>query len=281
MSMKIPIELPLRPHLERLRVLHPEPLPEKKNQQWNYLDKPVRINEITVAVGGQWPHVDSATSTLHCNGDILIDVGSVLAVPYLLRNIRKAGFDPLTIKYILATHGDIDHVGGVPTLLKYLHSRGAKTKFLVPQGVSQILHEGNPIQLAADSYGLKNVPNIQPDGEFGEGLLHQVNHPIEAIFLPGHVPFQSGFVIGEVFLPADMNGGLQEQRSELSMARDSWQKAKDLLQGRGIKYVIPSHTDLSKQPYISLSEFFQEFDTWAVTSRDIQPGFGRMGNARN
>jgi glyoxylase-like metal-dependent hydrolase (beta-lactamase superfamily II) len=45
-------------------------------------------------------------------GLILIDTAQEPYVDYVIDNIRKVGFDPKNIKYILLSHGHLDHFGG-------------------------------------------------------------------------------------------------------------------------------------------------------------------------
>lgn len=56
-------------------------------------------------------------------GHILIDAGMEDAVPDVLANIRKLGFDPQDVSVIVSSHEHFDHVGGLAALAK---ATGAK-----------------------------------------------------------------------------------------------------------------------------------------------------------
>ena len=45
-------------------------------------------------------------------GNILFDTAQEPYVDWVIGNIRKAGVDPKTIKYIILSHGHLDHFGG-------------------------------------------------------------------------------------------------------------------------------------------------------------------------
>lgn len=49
-------------------------------------------------------------------GHVLIDGATEQAVPGILANIRRLGFDPRDVKLILNTHAHIDHAGGLAAL---------------------------------------------------------------------------------------------------------------------------------------------------------------------
>jgi len=51
-------------------------------------------------------------------GLVLIDGALPQAAPAILRNIRKLGFDPKDIKYILSTEPHFDHAGGIAALVR-------------------------------------------------------------------------------------------------------------------------------------------------------------------
>jgi len=46
------------------------------------------------------------------DGLLLVDSAQEPYVDHVIENIRKAGFDPRNVKYILITHGHLDHFGG-------------------------------------------------------------------------------------------------------------------------------------------------------------------------
>jgi glyoxylase-like metal-dependent hydrolase (beta-lactamase superfamily II) len=49
-------------------------------------------------------------------GSILFDTAQEPYVDWVIGNIRKVGIDPKTIKYIILSHGHLDHVGGAAKL---------------------------------------------------------------------------------------------------------------------------------------------------------------------
>ena len=61
-------------------------------------------------------------------GLILFDAAQEPYVDYVLDNIRKVGFDPKNIKYILLTHGHLDHFGGATKIQKLSGARVALTE---------------------------------------------------------------------------------------------------------------------------------------------------------
>ena len=94
------------------------------------------------------------------NQGLVIDPGD--EVLRIVKEITRSG---LTIKYILITHGHIDHVGGAPEL-----KRITKAPVLIHR---------------LDAGGL----GARPDGFLEEGQIIQVgNYSISVIHTPGHSP---------------------------------------------------------------------------------------------
>jgi len=61
-------------------------------------------------------------------GLILIDTAQEPYVDYVVDNIKKVGFDPKNIKYILLSHGHLDHFGGANKIQKLSGARVALTE---------------------------------------------------------------------------------------------------------------------------------------------------------
>ena len=72
-------------------------------------------------------------------GLILIDTGYQHSLYLVLNNIWELGFSPYDIKYLVHTHGHIDHIGGTAALVEL---SGAKT-FLGKEILTQKIKSPN------------------------------------------------------------------------------------------------------------------------------------------
>src|SRR5881396_587105 len=81
-------------------------------------------------------------------GLILIDTAQEPYVDTVIDNIRKVGFDPKNIKYILLTHGHLDHFGGAVKIQKLSGARIALSEadwnFMAMQEANQIKNGRSP-----------------------------------------------------------------------------------------------------------------------------------------
>ncbi len=57
------------------------------------------------------------------DGLVLLDSGFAQTVDWLVENIRAAGFDPATVKYIFVTHSHPDHAGGAARMKQITKAR--------------------------------------------------------------------------------------------------------------------------------------------------------------
>lgn len=124
----------------------------------------------------------------------LIDAGLGYSCRAILDHIQTLGFDASLLKYVVATHGHIDHTGG----LRYFQSRGAQIVGHVME--LDAIAKGLPHLTAASYYGVKYQPvsvDVVLKGEkekitVGELTLH-------CLFTPGHTP-------GGISPYVDLNG---------------------------------------------------------------------------
>lgn len=80
---------------------------------------------------------------------VLIDSGAGMAPQRILDNIKSLGMGPGTVPYIIATHGHIDHIGGLPFLKDALQSRLVAHQLELPA-----IADGDPRLTAAAYYGV-------------------------------------------------------------------------------------------------------------------------------
>jgi glyoxylase-like metal-dependent hydrolase (beta-lactamase superfamily II) len=114
----------------------------------------------------------------------LIDAGAGKSAAQLLDNIVRGGLDAASIKYIIATHGHIDHIGGLKYLQEKLQARVVAHTLEMPA-----IQEGRPELTAASWYGVKYqkvevdivIQGKQQSVPVGGLKLH-------CLHTPGHTP---------------------------------------------------------------------------------------------
>ena len=117
-------------------------------------------------------------------GHFLIDGATDEAAEGIAANIRKLGFDPKDVRYILGTHEHLDHAGG---LAKLKQITGAK--FAVREAARLGMETGLP--LADDpQHGIHPAfPSIKADLILNDGETLRVGkQTISVIATPGHTP---------------------------------------------------------------------------------------------
>lgn len=149
--------------------------------------KPFQIHSRIYQIGGP----DITTASDCCI--YLLDGGSELAVidagagsntSSLLLNIKQLGFDPPAVKYVVATHCHIDHIGGLAYLKEKLSARIAAHILDLPA------IEGKKIRLtAAFLYGVLYKPvtvDVVIKGD--EETLDVGDLKLVCPHTPGHTP---------------------------------------------------------------------------------------------
>lgn len=116
------------------------------------------------------------------DGLIMLDSGYQHSLYLVLENMRKVGLDPMDIKYIVHTHGHIDHCGATQALVKLT---GAKTFLGEPDrdyvnGVLD-LSWAKELDLELEEFEADVLVN---DGD----TITLGNTTLTAIATPGHTP---------------------------------------------------------------------------------------------
>ena len=123
-------------------------------------------------------------------GLILLDTGFPQSLYLVLESIRKLGFDPGNIKYIINTHGHYDHLGATRALVEMT---GAKT-FLGRLDEGYATGELD-LSLAAEmGFNFYKHERFQPDVLLDDGSVIELgNTRIRCKHTPGHTPGTMSF----------------------------------------------------------------------------------------
>jgi len=113
----------------------------------------------------------------------LVDTGLGFSCRAIMENIRKLGLDPSVLNYVVATHGHIDHIGG----LQYFQSLGAKVA--AHELEDRAVGEGRT-ELTADWYYKVQYQPVSVDimlrGEINDLPVGDLT--LHCLLTPGHTP---------------------------------------------------------------------------------------------
>ncbi len=149
--------------------------------------KPYKIADGVYQIGG--PRItdpeDCCVYLVDGGGELaVIDAGLGFSAPQLVANIEALSFDPGSVKYLVATHGHIDHTGGLVYLKEKL-----KAEVVAHQYELAAVEGRNPALTAADYYGVEYKPvkaDIILRGE--EETLPLGSLKLVMLLTPGHTP---------------------------------------------------------------------------------------------
>ena len=204
------------------------------------------------------------------DGLIMLDSGYQHSLYLVLQNMHTLGLDPMELKYIVHTHGHIDHCGATAALT---HLTGAKTFIgakeaiaaLKRAGVSQtVMLTGDSPQAAAPvarELGLELEP-FQPDVLLRDGdRICLGNTEITAVATPGHTPGAMslffGVSDGTRHLRAALHGGagLNSMRREFLekyslplTCRQDFLSAMDRLAAMDVDIFLGNHVEQNQTP---------------------------------
>lgn len=171
---------------------------------WDGYVKPFKIFGNLYFIG-----TEPASTHLIDTGDglILIDTGYQHSLYLIINNIWELGFSPYDIKYLIHTHGHIDHFGATRALVELT---GAKTVI----GKSDEDYANGKLDLSyAKELGMEFKETFQPDILINDGdILRLGNTEILCVATPGHTPGAMSFFFdvtdGKETFRAGLHGGM-------------------------------------------------------------------------
>jgi glyoxylase-like metal-dependent hydrolase (beta-lactamase superfamily II) len=195
---------------------------------------------------------------------ILIDTGSKQVRKDLIKQIRKAGCTPGTLKLIILTHGDFDHIGNTAYLRSVFRTRIAMhwdDAGMAEQG-DMFFNRKQPNRfikvLVPILAGFGKSERFVPDLFFEDGHdLASFGLDAKIISIPGHSKGSIGILTtsGDLFcgdlLVSTKGPALNDLIDDLAAALDS----VNLLEDLQVKMVYPGHGqpfDLAKLGKITL-----------------------------
>lgn len=117
-------------------------------------------------------------------GHILIDGATKEAAPSIVDNIRKLGFEPADVRYLLSSHEHMDHVGGLAALKQIT---GAKMLARAPAKPS--LENGTYDKTDPQLGILPPFPSLKVDRVVKDGEVVKLGPlNLTVIATPGHSP---------------------------------------------------------------------------------------------
>lgn len=160
---------------------------------------------------------------------VLIDAGAGGSVSQLIANMTQSAINIDAIKYIIATHGHIDHIGGLRELQEQLQARVVAHQLELPA-----IQDGLPHLTAAAWYGVKYQKVIVDEVLKGsQEIVRAGNLELVCLHTPGHT--RGGISvyldIGElrVLFGQDIHGPFnKEWGSDMKQWRNSMQTLLNL-----------------------------------------------------
>jgi metallo-beta-lactamase class B len=153
----------------------------KGRDGWADAAPPARIFGNTYYVGTCGITVLLLTSP---RGHVLIDSGPAEAVPSVLANVRKLGFEITDIKLIIGSHEHIDHMGGFAAL-----KAATGAKIFVRQPARAVLESGRADPADPQAGLLPDMTPITVDSVVDKdwGIFLEIDRfRIDQIATPGH-----------------------------------------------------------------------------------------------
>lgn len=189
------------------------------------------------------------------DGLIMLDSGYQHSLYLVLQNMHTLGLDPMDIRYIVHTHGHIDHCGATRALVEMT---GAKT-FL---GEPDRDYVNGKLDLSwAKELGLE-LEIFEPDVLLHDGdIISLGNTRLTAVATPGHTPGAMSFLFdvtcGDRTLTAGLHGGAgtnsmkKEFLDQYGLSydcRNNFIASMDRLQTLNVDIFLGNHANQNRTP---------------------------------
>ena len=210
-------------------------------------------------------------------GNILFDSAQEPYVDYVIGNIRKVGVDPKTIKYIILSHGHLDHFGGAA---KIQEASGARVvameedwKMMEPTGNRRgggggaasrapkrdmVVKDGDTLSLGGQMLKFHHTPGHTPGVLTTEGItVYDGGKPHKAIVWGG-AGYRGGLAEAEQSVKS-ANKVAQIKGVEVNLQIHSW-AAEDGYPGGGVLergIMLKTRKPGSPHPFVDPSTFSQ------------------------
>lgn len=173
-------------------------------------------------------------------GIMLIDSAQEPYVDHVIDSIRKVGFDPKNIRYILLTHGHLDHFGGAARIQELSGARIATLEedwqLIEAAGKNpgrggnppprapkrdMVIKEGDTVTLGKTSLKVYKLPGHTAGSPSFEFTVYDGGKPHKAFVFGGPGP-RNGVQGGEQFLASMNRIAAEQQDVEVAVNVHSW-----------------------------------------------------------
>lgn len=190
------------------------------------------------------------------SGHVLIDSGTDAGAQIVIANIKKLGFDPRDVRYLLTSHEHFDHVGGIARLQA---ATGATVLANAP--TSTVLRSGKPSE--DDPQVLSQHPSFPPvTGKIrllsDQEVLSIGGREIHSLPTPGHSPgalswswLEKDRDTGRLMVYADSLSPISSDSYKFSdhpEYLESYRKGIETIRSFGRCLLMTPHPSASKMP---------------------------------
>lgn len=164
------------------------------------------------------------------DGLILLDSGYQERLYLVINSIWQCGFSPYDIKYIIHSHGHVDHAAATRALVELT---GAET--FIGEADAEMVNGTHPRLNWADELSASQPP-FEPDHLLKDGdKIKLGNVEIDCVATPGHTPGTFSFfwnieVDGKIYRAGTMGGAgkntlVSEYVHKLGLEKENWRGA--------------------------------------------------------